>query len=367
MNLRRSRLSMISCVVLVSLIVYLIPCHSVSAEIKDVPQDHWAYQSVKLLVDKGYLGLYADGTFQGTRAVDRYTLAMVVARLLNEIGTGRIGATPEDVELLRALSGEFREELVLIASELEIFKNTLDEHEKAREVAQEDIAKLNFTQREMKAEVDKIIAEIVKEQESLASRITQVEGSLGQQISDARGDVSELASRTDSALRSLNQQVSAHVSEYEAKSAQLEEGLGALVLRLNAIEPQVAVLKEDVDSISLAVSENALEIARSKQAISELDERVLRLTSRTEEEGASFTDELDALRQKTLSLEETLRTERGARVSTYTSLESGLSTLSTDLAAFKAQTAKDLDGLRKENGLLKVLLGLVAVLGIVIK
>ncbi len=76
---------------------------------------------------------------------------------------------------------------------------------------------------------------------------------------------------------------------------------------------------------------------------------------------------MNALRGKTLNLEDALRNERSARVSTYTSLESGLTTLSSDLAAFKGQTSKDLDGLRKENGFLKVLLGLVAVLGIVIK
>jgi chromosome segregation ATPase len=359
MLIRKSHLRKISCVVLVSVIACLMPYHGASAEIKDVPTEHWAYQSVKLLVDKGYLGLYGDGTFQGTKAVDRYTLAMVVARLLNEIGTGRVGATPEDVELLRNLSGEFREELVLIASELQVFEKTMDEHDKARQVAQEDIAKLNFTQREMKAEVDKIISEIMKDQEKLDERITQVEGRLAQRISDTH----ELASTTDSSLRELATQVSTH----ETKFAQLEEDLSATVLRLSSLEPQVATMRKDLDSVSLAVSENTADIAVSKQAISELESRVLQLTSKTQEEGTSFTDELNALRGKTLSLEDALRSERSTRVSTYTSLESGLTTLSSDLAAFKGQTAKDLDGLRKENGLLKVLLGLVAVLGIVIK
>jgi chromosome segregation ATPase len=356
---RKSHLHTISCIVLVSLIACLIPGRTVSAEIKDVPKEHWAYQSVKLLVDKGYLGLYGDGTFQGTKAVDRYTLAMVIARILNEIDSGRIGATPDDVELLRKLSGEFREELVLIASELETFKKTMDEHDKARQVTKEDISKLNFTQREMKAEVDKLIADIMKDVRTLDERITLVEGTLSGSIAETH----ELSSKTESDLRKLEKQVNTH----ETKVAQLEEDLSATVLRLTSLEPQVADIRKDVDAVSLTVNEQAAEIASSKEAVSRLEGQVLELSSKTEAKDTVFTDELDALRGKTLSLEEALKSERSARVSTYTSLESGLTNLSSDLAAYKAQTSKDLDGLRKENGLLKVLLGLAAVLGIVIK
>ncbi|NLB74172.1 MAG: hypothetical protein GX795_09155 [Firmicutes bacterium] len=355
----KSRLNTITFVVLASLVACLVPYHGASAEIKDVPKEHWAYQSVKLLVDKGYLGLYGDGTFQGTKAVDRYTLATVIARLLNEVGTGRVGATPEDVELLRKLSGEFREELVLIATELQVFAKTMDENDKARQVMQEDIAKLTFTQREMKGEVDKIISDIMRGQEKLDARITQVETKLAERI----GDTHELALRTEAGLLELGTQVGTHGTKF----AQLEEDLSATVLRLTSLEPQVAAIRKDLDSVSVAVSEHAAEITLSKQAVSELDSKVSQLTSKTEQEGTSFTDELNALRGKTLSLEDAFRNERTARISSYTSLESGLTTLSSDLAAFKGQTTKDLDKLRKENGLLKVLLGLVAVLGVVIK
>lgn len=356
----KSCLHAISCVVLVALIVVgLVPCRVPAAEIKDVPREHWAYQSVKLLVDKGYLGLYGDGTFQGTKAVDRYTLAVVIARILSEVDSGRIGATPDDVELLRKLSGEFREELVLIASELEIFKKTINEHEKARQVAKEDIAKLTFTQREMKNEVDKIITEIMKDVEQLDGRVAFVETALSERIAETH----ELSKKTESDLGTLEKQVSTH----ETKVVQLEEDLSATVLRLTSIEPQVSSIRRDVDAVSRSVGEQAAEIESSKEAISRLEAGVLELRSKTQERDQALIDDLDALSGKTLSLEEALKSERNARVSTYTSLESGLTTLSSDLAAYKAQTSRDIDGLRKENGLLKVLLGLVAVLGVVIK
>lgn len=59
--------------------------------IKDVPVDHWAYHAVNTVVSKGYLTMFEDGSFQGTRAVDRYSLASVIARLLEDIEVARAG------------------------------------------------------------------------------------------------------------------------------------------------------------------------------------------------------------------------------------------------------------------------------------
>ena len=67
----------------------------------DVPADHWAYKAVKALIDKGYLQLYQDQTFQGDKPVDRFTLATVVAKVLNEIAIGQVGTSREDVMTLQ--------------------------------------------------------------------------------------------------------------------------------------------------------------------------------------------------------------------------------------------------------------------------
>ncbi|NLS45590.1 MAG: hypothetical protein GX969_07640 [Firmicutes bacterium] len=359
MLIGKLRLAAISCVVLVSLIAGLVPCYGAGVNVKDVPKEHWAYQSVKLLVDKGYLGLYGDGTFQGTKPVDRYTLAVVIARVLSEIDSGRIGATPEDIELLRRLSGEFREELVLIGTELDIFKKTIDEHDKARQVTKEDIARLTFTQREMKAEADKIISEIIGDVERLSLRVTQMENELTQSIADTH----ELAYELGSDLELLKIEANAH----EEKLGQIRENLGAATLKLTSLESDVVGMEKDIADISLVVREQADEIISSRNAIDQLGEEVSGLSSKFEIRDENLTQDLDDVRKKTLSLEDALKSERDARVSTYTSLESGLTDLSSDFAIHKAQTSRELDGLRKENGLLKVLLGLVAVLGIVIK
>lgn len=395
------------CVVLLSVALVAVPSAGMAAEIKDVPKDHWAYQAVKALVDKGYLAVYGDGTFQGGKPVDRYTLAVVIAKILREIETGKVGATPEDVELLRKLSGEFREELVQIANELGIFKKSLDEQSRTQAVMREDLARLTFTQRQMRSEVEKMIADITASTEKsiaaadqrarqaedrLSARIDENEQHIGRLADDvARGfdntqaSLKDLADRMDASDKGLAGRLDAH----DTKLAQLDEDLSAAILRLSTLEPQVALVTEglvtakrdlgksietlrldlgkSIDTLRLdlgAARGDILALRKDLGALaSTLDARVAELGARD----AKLEKDLGALAGKTLSLEESLATERAARISTDTSLQTALTDLASDLAAHKAQTAKDVDSLRKENGLLKVLLAAVAILGLVVK
>ena len=54
----------------------------------DLPTDHWAYESVRNLAEVGVLEGYPDGRFDGTRAVTRYEMATVAARLLQFVNDG---------------------------------------------------------------------------------------------------------------------------------------------------------------------------------------------------------------------------------------------------------------------------------------
>jgi hypothetical protein len=80
----------------------------------DVPASHWAYKAVKLLIDKGYLQLYQDQTFQGDRPVDRYTLANTVAKILIDSASGQTGINKDDLSILKSLINEFHDELIAI-------------------------------------------------------------------------------------------------------------------------------------------------------------------------------------------------------------------------------------------------------------
>lgn len=55
----------------------------VDFEYSDLPKDHWAYDFVKKLSDKGYLNGYPDGTFKGDAKMTRYEFAAALWRAVN--------------------------------------------------------------------------------------------------------------------------------------------------------------------------------------------------------------------------------------------------------------------------------------------
>lgn len=69
----------------------------------DVPANHWAYEYVKDLADKGLVEGYLDGEFKGDRAMTRYEYAAIIYRAL------QLGA-PIDGKMGRAIN-EFNPEL----------------------------------------------------------------------------------------------------------------------------------------------------------------------------------------------------------------------------------------------------------------
>ena len=87
----------------------------------DVPAPHWAYDAIATLAAKGLVEGYADGTFKGNRAMTRYEMAMIVARLLARIEQLQIPSAPgapaqpevtkDDLDLILQLVNELRAEL----------------------------------------------------------------------------------------------------------------------------------------------------------------------------------------------------------------------------------------------------------------
>jgi len=78
-------------------VIVAAPVFAQANPAQTVPFDHWAYDAVQQLVDKGIIIGYPDGTFKGDRAMTRYEFAMAISRLLDVVkatpGTpGRDGA-----------------------------------------------------------------------------------------------------------------------------------------------------------------------------------------------------------------------------------------------------------------------------------
>jgi len=174
------------------LAVFLLAAPAVAAaasgEIADVPPDHWAYQAVKQLVAQGYLGLYPDNTFRGNQPVDRYTLAVVVARLLNEALGGKTPLGKEDAELLRRLTGEFRQELVALSMRTKTLEETLARYESEQKALGAELAGTSGEAVQARAQLAAAVREIL----ALKERVARLEEELAGVAEETKANAAAL-------------------------------------------------------------------------------------------------------------------------------------------------------------------------------
>jgi hypothetical protein len=130
----------VSAIIMLAVIGAVTPVYG--QRFSDTPENHWAYDAIAELAAKGLIEGYPDGTFIGDRAMTRYEMAVVVARLLARIETLQIptpSAPPQpqvtkaDIDTTLRLGQEFRADLttmnVRVASvevELNAIKGRLD-------------------------------------------------------------------------------------------------------------------------------------------------------------------------------------------------------------------------------------------------
>ena len=110
-----------------------------------MPTDHWAYDAINPLQKDGVLIGYPDGTFGGKRAITRYEFATAIARIIRMIPTVPSPttvtqqdlsayvkkselpdfskfATKADLDALKKLMDEFRDELAALGVDVDALK-----------------------------------------------------------------------------------------------------------------------------------------------------------------------------------------------------------------------------------------------------
>ncbi len=77
------------------------PATAQTPVLTDVPAGHWARDAVQRLVSQGIILGFPDGTYRGTQNLTRYEAAMIISRLLDQIGSGETKvANIDDATLL---------------------------------------------------------------------------------------------------------------------------------------------------------------------------------------------------------------------------------------------------------------------------
>jgi len=95
-----------------------------TADFPDVRENHWAYQAVRDLADKGLVKGYPNGEFLGDRPLTRFEFATVVERLLETVSDVKAGAAPstvvtqDDLNKIQVLVDKFQPQLDAIEADV---------------------------------------------------------------------------------------------------------------------------------------------------------------------------------------------------------------------------------------------------------
>lgn len=209
----------------VCLVIALAAAGALADAPKDVPPEHPAYRAIQTLIDRGYLGVFQDGSFQGDRPVDRYTLASALMKVLNDVQSGKLALPNEEMKTLRQLATEFRAELVEVAGKTNALAQAQEKTTGELAIVREDTTR--------------ILGELYQQRQALDQQKVTSE-----QQRQALDQHTQALDQQSQALAALRQQVDA----LKAETAKQQESLTDLQQRV-ADDQEVAQLGKTVNEV----------------------------------------------------------------------------------------------------------------------
>lgn len=106
----------------------------------DVPKDHWAYQDLVYLAERGIITGLPGGQYKGSEPLDRYSAAALIARAIKYMQNNPESVTPQDLDVLKDLIFKVSDNLTALQAQVGAGKgSTLDTRVAQNE---QDIAQL---------------------------------------------------------------------------------------------------------------------------------------------------------------------------------------------------------------------------------
>jgi len=84
----------------------------------DVPVDHWAYEDLTYLADRGIITGLPGGRYDGDTALSRYDAAALIARAIQYMQNNPSSVTPADLDVLKDLIFGLSDDLDTLAAEV---------------------------------------------------------------------------------------------------------------------------------------------------------------------------------------------------------------------------------------------------------
>jgi len=230
------------------------------AVVTDVPGDHWAYEAVTLLVNKGYMGVYESGQFRGDDNVSRYLLAFVAARLLRDVESGRTTLTDDDMRVVRELSVNLREQLAVVTGRLSQLEKAAADAASDAAIAREDVARgaagTKVLQAELAAKTAAIEGQIKQIKDDAAARASAGDQKLTMLYADSK---QQMVAGDEAVRQELAQQLA--VAQAKADSAQAS-ALAAVAGEAKSRQDLESRLSLSIDGLKAADEAQKAQIGR---------------------------------------------------------------------------------------------------------
>lgn len=154
-----------------------------AAHMSDVSPDHWAYEAVERLAERGLVMGYPDGRFLGGRSLTRYEMATIIKRVLDEIDQRNqdMESRLRNVESKPAHTGDARDSGTSVAphsgvsaQDLADVKKLVDEYKVELTVIGADLSKLKDQFEEMQGRMEGVEAAVSDPEGPLQTVINDV-------------------------------------------------------------------------------------------------------------------------------------------------------------------------------------------------
>jgi len=278
--------------------------------LQDVPTDHWAYDAVRKLVDRGYMTVFEDGTFQGTRAVDRYALASALANMLDDIEAGQVEATTEDLELIEELTTEFREELVQWYAERDEVEEKLSETQRMASVTEDRLHRVTASQVELQEEVAQIRADLMEEAERTQQTMSEYEQAL-ELLAQRASERDERLTEKDEDLEVLQRamvQLEEELLEQQAALEHLENWAGEKGAVFQFLEDENVKLREEIhEALETEIGQYRDDLDALQSGFEELRDLVAETDAGLSDDVAANREQLEQLSERNQELERDLQ------------------------------------------------------------
>lgn len=254
----------IGTVLLTMLLLFTAGAH---AQTTDVSPDHWAFEAVQSLIDRGYLDVDDDGAFRGEQPMERYDFAAAIAALLSDIEAGRVQVrAATDAEMLRELEQEFRAELVQWYAERDALEAAHGQTQRAMAAIDEQLNVILFGLQQVEMDMERL-------EGAQAAAYDALVDAFDAGLAAEAGRTDEQLAARDVALADLSARIETVIEDTDVHVERLETNLSDLGTTVGGLRNNIGRLQEALqDALAMQDDEFGARFGEQMDALSTLDD-----------------------------------------------------------------------------------------------